>query len=37
MTPHRQHPRPAIRPLKTGLPFFGLAAFLLASGQSLVA
>jgi spore coat protein A len=37
MTPLRQHPRPGIRPLKTGLPFFGLAALLLASGQSLVA
>ncbi len=37
MTPSRQHPRPSSRTLRTGLPYLGLAALLLASGQSLVA
>ncbi len=37
MTLHQQHPRLSSWTLRTGLPFLGVAALLLASGQTLVA
>ena len=37
MTLHQQHPRLSSRTRRTGLPFLGVAALLLASGQTLVA